>query len=133
MEPVAPSMINWLIKIPRYIRLAMSVMNEQLQRLMPSAYQSDVSLQTLALDGPYAALAQLSANRRLERECGAARGDAGGRRRLQNHISPDGRNDACSRRITRPAPAQALPGLRWCNELTPKTTESHWSGGQREP
>ena len=54
-------------------------------------------------------------------------------RRARNDFPLDGGKKTGLYRMTCPIPAKALPGSHRCKELTPKTTESHWSGGQREP
>jgi hypothetical protein len=110
----------------------MSVMNERLQRLALSADRPDVVLQILAFEGPHTVLGKLSANLGLVPGNGV-RQDAAGTRQFRNDITLDGGEHRHPRRITCPVPSKALPGPHRCKELTPKTTESHWSGGQREP
>ena len=51
---------------------------------------------------------------------------------LRNDFSSDGGKETYLHRITRPMPARRS-ARHDVKELTPKTTESHWSGGQREP
>ena len=51
----------------------MSVMNEQLQRLAPSADRPSLTLQILALDGPHTVCGELSAIIRVEPDREAAR------------------------------------------------------------
>jgi hypothetical protein len=112
----------------------MSVMNEQPQRLMRSANRPRLTLQILILDGPpHTVLGELSANLRFALDSGAARQAAEGTGHLRNDMPLGGREETCPHRITCPMLPKALPGLHWRKELTPKTTESHRSGGQREP
>jgi hypothetical protein len=110
----------------------MSVMNERLQRLALSADRPDVVLQILAFEGPHSVLGELSANPGLAPGNGV-RHDAAGTRQFRNDITLGGRKHRHLRRITCQVLSKALPGPHRCKELTPKTTESHWSGGQREP
>jgi hypothetical protein len=111
----------------------MNVMNEQPQRLMRSANRPGLTLQILILDGPHTVLGELSANLRFASDSSAARQAAVGTGHLRNDMSLGGREETCLHRITCPMLPKALSGLHWRKELTPKTTESHWSGGQREP
>jgi len=113
---------------PRYVRLAMSVMNE---RLALSADRPDVVLQILAFEGPHTVLRELSADLGLAPGNGV-RQDAAGTRQFRNDITLGGRKYRHLRRITCQVLSKALPGPHRC-EVPPKTTESHWSGGQREP
>ncbi len=115
------------------IRLAVSTMNEQLQRLVPSAGRPIGALQILALDGAHTVCGELSAIIRFEPDRKAACQDAVGTRRSRRDFPPHGRKETCLHRITRQVPVKALGCAHRCKELTPKTTESHWSGGQREP
>ena len=110
----------------------MSVMNERLQRLALSADRPDVVLQILAAEA-HTVLGKLSANLGLAPGNGAVRQDAAGIRQFRNDITLGGRKHRHLRRITCQVLSKALPGPHRCKELTPKTTESHWSGGQREP
>lgn len=111
----------------------MNVMNEQPQRLMRSASRPGLTLQILILDGPHTVLGELPANLRFASDRGAARQGAVGTGHPRNDMSLRGREETCLHRITCPMLPKALPGLHWRKTLTPKTTESHWSGGQREP
>jgi hypothetical protein len=110
----------------------MSVMNERLQRLALSADRPDVVLQILAFEGPHTVRGKLSANPGLAPGNGV-RQDAAGTRQFRNDITLGGRNHRHLRRNPCQVLSKALPGPHRCKELTPKTTESHWSGGQREP
>jgi hypothetical protein len=110
----------------------MSVTNEQLQRLTLSAYRPSVTLQILALDEPGTVHGELSTIPRFGLGSNTRQG-AAGTAHLRNDISLGGEKEAYLHRITCPMPAKALLGPHLCKELTPKTTESHWSGGQREP
>jgi hypothetical protein len=123
--------IGWP-KIP-ILRLAMSVMNEQLQRLALSADRPGLTLQILALAGPHPVSGELSAIFGIEPGREAARHDAVSTGRLANAFPLDGRKRSYLHRTTCLALAMAPFNLGLCLELTPKTTESHWSGGQREP
>jgi len=113
--------------------LVVSVMNERPQRLAPSANRPHGSLQALALDGAHTICGELSAIIRLEPGRKAACQGAVSMRRPQNDFLLYGGRETHRHRITRRMPVKALQGARRCNELTPKTTESHRSGGQREP
>lgn len=110
----------------------MSVMNERLQRLALSADRPDVVLQILAVETPHTVLGKLSANPGSALGNGV-RQDAVGTMQFRNDITLGGRKNRRPRRTTRTVLSKALPGPHRCKELTPKTTESHWSGGQREP
>jgi len=59
----------------RYVRLAMSVMNEQLRRLTRSADRPNATLQVLALDGPGTVRRELSTISRIGLDSDAARQD----------------------------------------------------------
>ncbi len=107
-------------------------MNEQLQPLTRSADRRGVALQVLVLDGPLTVLGGLSANP-SEPGSDAVRQATAGTRHVRNDTSLGGGNERYLRRMTRRVPARALPRPHRCKEITPKTTESHWSGGQREP
>jgi hypothetical protein len=113
--------------------LVVSVMNERLRRLALSATQPNGTLQTLALDGAHAVCGELSAIIRFGTDRKAARQAAASIRRPRNDFPPHGGKETHPHRITCRMPVRALYGSRRCKELTPKTTESHWSGGQREP
>jgi hypothetical protein len=108
-------------------------MNERLQRLAPSAGRPHGTFQILALDGAHAVCCELSAIIRFEPDREAARQGALSTGRSRNDSPPHGGKQAHPHRITCRTPVKALHGSRRCKELTPKTTESHWSGGQREP
>ena len=110
----------------------MSVMNEQLQRLTLPACRSNVSLQALALDGTGTVRSELPVSVRFGPDTGAARQAIASSGDLRKGISRSGGIEPSLHRITRQMPAKAL-GPHRCKELTPKTTESHRSGGQREP
>lgn len=110
----------------------MSVMNERLERLALTADRPNVVLQILAFEGPHTVLGELSANIGLA-PSNAVRQDTAGTRWFRNDITLGGRKDRYLRRITYLMLSKALPGPYRCKELTPKTTESHWSGGQRGP
>lgn len=111
----------------------MSVMNERLQRLALSADRSDLVLQAPVFDGPRTVLGKLSANPGSAPGNGAVRQDAAGSWRFRNGITLRGGKHRRRRRITCQVLSKAQPGPHRCKDLTPKTTESHWSGGQREP
>ena len=108
-------------------------MNEQLQRLASPAGRSSLTLQTRSFDGPPAARGQLSAILGFGPDGEAARQGAACVGQWHNDPSPDGGKQARPHQVARQMPARVSlsPGRR--KELTPKTTESHWSGGQREP
>lgn len=107
-------------------------MNEQPQWLARSADRPGVTPQIVILARPFTALGELSANLG-EPGSDAGGQDAVGTRKLRNGTQPADGNERSPRRITRQVIAKPLPGPHRCKEITPKTTESHWSGGQREP
>jgi hypothetical protein len=109
--------------------LAVSVMNERPQRLAPSANQPNGSLQTLALDGPHTVCGELSAIIRFESDHKATCQAAVWIRHSRNDLLLHGGKETHPRRM----PVKALHGSRRRKEPTPKTTESHRPGGQREP
>jgi hypothetical protein len=113
--------------------LVVSVMNERLQRLAPSANQPNGSLQTLAFDGAHTVCGELSAIIRFEPDRKAACQAAVSIRHSRSGFLLHGGKETHPQRMTRRMPVKALHGLRRCQELTPKTTESHRSGGQRDP
>jgi hypothetical protein len=106
-------------------------MDEQPQWLVRSASRSGVTPQILILARPFTVFGELSASSG-EPGSGIARQDAAGRS-LPNGVSPADGNERSRRRISGQVIAKPLPGPRRCKEITPKTTESHRSGGQREP
>lgn len=108
-------------------------MNERLQRLAPSANRHNGTLQTLALNGAHTVCGELSAIIRVEPDRDAARQGAVSIRPSRNDFPLHGGKETYPHRVACRMPAGALHGSRRCKELTPKTTESHWSGGQREP
>jgi hypothetical protein len=108
-------------------------MSQRPRRLAPSANRRNGSLQALALDGAHTVRGELSAIIRFEPDSKAARQGAVSIRRSRNDFPPHGGKETHPHRITCRMPVKAPHGSRRCKELTPKTTESHWSGGQREP
>ena len=111
----------------------MSVVNEQVQRLTPSADRPNRTLQILALDGARAVARDLSAIIRFGPDGAVAYQGEVSAWYARNDFPLRGGKKTGLYRITCQMPAKALPGSRRYEELTPKTTESHWSGGQREP
>jgi hypothetical protein len=108
-------------------------MNEQLQRLASPAGRSSLTLQIRTFDVPPAVCGQLSAIPRFW-PCGeSARRGAARMGQLHNDPSPDGGKQARPHQVAVQMPARVSLSPGRCKELTPKTTESHWSGGQREP
>jgi hypothetical protein len=108
-------------------------MNEQLQRLALSAGRPNGALQVLAPDGAHTVCGELSAIIRFGPDRKATRQGAVVAWRPRNDLPPHGGKETYLHRITYQVPVKALHGSRRCKELTPKTTESHCSGGQREP
>lgn len=108
-------------------------MNEQLQRLASPASRSSLRLQIRSFDGPPAAPGQLSAILGFGPDGEAARQGAARIGQGHNDPSPDGGKQARPHRAALQMPARVSLSPGRCKELTPKTTESHWSGGQREP
>jgi len=108
-------------------------MNEQLQRLASPAGRSSLALQIRTFDVPPAARGQLSAIFRFGPDGETARQGPACMGPFHNDPSPDGGKQARPHRVApaMPVTVSLSPGRR--KELTPKTTESHWSGGQREP
>src|SRR5438477_11916601 len=111
------------------IRLAVSTMNEQLQRLVPSAGRPIEALQILALDGAHTVCGELSAIIRFEPDRKAACQAAVSIRHSRSDFLLHGGKETHPQRMTRRMPVKALHGSRRCQELTPKTSESHRSGG----
>ncbi len=111
----------------------MSVVNEQVQRLTPSAGRPSRALQILALDGAHAVAGELSAIIRFGPDGAVVRQGEANVWRARNDFPLPGGKETGLCRITCQMPAKALPGSHRYKELTPKTTESNWSGGQREP
>jgi hypothetical protein len=108
-------------------------MNERLQRLAPSADRPNRPLQILAPDGAQPVCGELSAIIRFQPDRKAARQGAASTRRSRNDFPLHGGKETHPHRITCQVPVKAPPGSRRCKELTQKTAESHWLGGQREP
>jgi hypothetical protein len=108
-------------------------MNEQLQRLASPAGRSSLALQIRTFAVPPAARGQLSAIFRFRPDGKTARQGPACIEPFHNEPSPDGGKQAGPHRaaLAMPVTVSLSPGRR--KELTPKTTESHWSGGQREP
>lgn len=118
---------------PDISRLVVSVMNEQLQGLTPSADRPIGRLQVPAPAGAHTVCGELSAIIRSDPGRKVACEDATGIRRSRNEFSRHDGKEAFPHRVTWQLPAEARHRPRRCRDLTPKTTESHWSGGQREP
>ena len=108
-------------------------MNERLRQLALSADRPGGAFQALALDGPPTVCGELSAIIRREPGREAARQGPVSTEHARNDFPLHGGKETHLHRITCRMPVKALHGSRRCKELTPKTTESHWSGGQREP
>lgn len=108
-------------------------MNERLQRLAPSANRPNGSLQTLARDGAHTVCGELSVIVWFEPDGKAACQGAVTIRHSRNDFPLHGGEADRPHRITCWMPVKALHGARRCQELTPKTAESHRSGGQRDP
>jgi hypothetical protein len=108
-------------------------MNEQLQRLASPAGRSSLTLQIRTFDVPPAARGQLSAIPRFGPGGEAARPGAACIGQWHNDPSPDGGKQARPHQVALQLPARVSLSQGRSKELTPKTTESHWSGGQREP
>ena len=108
-------------------------MNERLQRLAPSTDRPNGTFQTVALDRAHSVCGELSAIIRREPGREAARQGPVSTEHARNDFPLHGGKETHLHRITCRTPVKALHSSRRCKELTPKTTESHWSGGQREP
>jgi hypothetical protein len=114
-------------------------MYEQPQRLARSADRSgltlrfSLTLQSLALAGPRLVRRNLSGIFRFEPDSDVVRQHVPGTGHMRNDLWLDGRQETYLYRITCENLAMPPLGPHRCEELTPKTTESHWSGGQREP
>jgi hypothetical protein len=111
----------------------MSVMNEQPQQLMRSADRPGVSLPVLALSGPNTARRELFIIFCIGLDSSAALQDMLNARRPGKNFPLGDGGEAYLHLIACPTLAMTSLHTGWCEELTPKTTESHWSGGQREP
>jgi hypothetical protein len=108
-------------------------MNEQLQGLASPAGRSSLTLQIRTFDVPPAARGQLCTILRFGPDGEAARQGAACIGQLHNDPPPDGGKQGRPHRLALPMPVTVSLSPGRCKELTPKTTESHWSGGQREP
>jgi hypothetical protein len=111
----------------------MSAMNEQLQQLMRSANRPDVSLQVLALDGPGTVRGKLFTISRFGPDSNVALQGMMSTGRPGKDFSLGEGKETYLRLIAFRMLAMTSLDSDWCKELTPKTTESQWSGGQREP
>jgi hypothetical protein len=111
--------------------VVVSVMNERLQQLAPSANRPNGTLPALALDRAHPVCGELSAAIRFEADRNAPRQGAVSIRPARNGFPLHG--ETHPHRISCRMPVKAAHGSRRCKELTPKTTESHWLSGQREP
>jgi hypothetical protein len=111
----------------------MSVMNERFQRLIRSVGRPNVRLQILALDGPGTVRGELFTISRFERDINAARRDMMSAGRPGKDFWLGGGKEIYLRLIACQMLAMTSPDPGRCKELTPKTTESNWSGGQCEP
>ena len=108
-------------------------MCKQPQRLAWTADRPDVTLQILPLDGPQIVCGELSAIPRFVPDGGPASPDVANPGHSLNEFPLDGGSAAGLLRIAPGIPAGAALGPGRSGEVIPKTTESHWSGGQREP
>jgi hypothetical protein len=111
----------------------MSMMNEQFQRLIRSVGRPNVRLQILALDGSGTARRELLTISRFGRGINAARQDMMSAGRPGKDFWLGDGKEIYLRLIACQMLAMTSPGSGRCKELTPKTTESRWSGGQCEP
>jgi hypothetical protein len=108
-------------------------MNEQLQRLASPVGLPTLTLQIRTLAVPHPACGQLSAIFSCG-PCGkAARRGLAAAGHLQNHPAPGGGKHKRPQRLALQMPTGVPVSRGRGKELTPKTTESHWAGGQREP
>ncbi len=108
-------------------------MHEQPQRLAWTADRPDVTLQILPLDGPHIVCGELSAIPRFAPDDGPAPRAVATTGHPLNDLWPDGGKGPRRLRIAPRMIAGAALGPGRSGEVIPKTTESHWSGGQREP
>lgn len=107
-------------------------MNEQLQRLA-----SPVSLPALALQirihaVPQTARGQLCTIFPGKPGSKAARESTAHAGPLRNDLRPHGGKQARPRRLAPRVPTRVPVSPGQWKDLTPKTTESHWSGDQRD-
>jgi|SRR5579863_3765290 len=127
-------MIDRLTSIPDRVKVGDErVMYEQPHWLAWSADRSDVTLQILPFDGPNIGCGRLSAPPRLMLDCGPAPRDAASAGQPPNGRYLAARKGARRLRIASRTITGAALGPGRSGEVIPKTTESHWSGGQREP
>jgi hypothetical protein len=105
------------------------VMNEQLQRLASPVSLPALTLQIRARAVPQTARGQLCTIFRCRPYGKAARQGVASAGHLQNHPTPDGGKRRLALRM--PTGVPVSQGRR--KEFTTRTTESHRSGGQREP
>lgn len=111
----------------------MSVMHEQLRQLIGSAGRPGVLLQILALNVPGMVCGKLSNISRFGPNGNAELQDMMSTGRPGKDFSRGDGKEIYLHLIACRMLAMTSPGSNWCQELTPKTTESHSSGGQREP
>jgi len=132
-EPVTRGRIHRPVKIPIRQVGDERVMNEPLRPLARPARRSDASLDILAPDGPHTVRGELSAISCFEPGTAAVLQDVMSSGRPRYETSADGGKQTYPPRIACQTLTVRPFGPGRCQELTPKTTESHWSGGQREP
>jgi hypothetical protein len=108
-------------------------MYEQPQWLARPADRPDVPLQILPLAGPRTVCEALFAILRFVPDYDPASRDVPGTGVPPNDLSLGGGKGSCRLPIAPGMIAGTALGPGRSGEVIPKTTESHWSGGQREP
>lgn len=157
IEPVAPSMIDRLVRVrmrrqqivDRESGLDLSVvidesalqrrvgddrvMYEQLQRLMQDADRPNVTVQVLPLDGPHPVFAESFVIFRFDPDSDAGLKDVVSIEHLRNDFSLEGEKETYLHWVAFQMLTRAALDPDRSRELIRKAAESHWSEGQREP
>jgi transcriptional regulator with XRE-family HTH domain len=157
IEPVAPSMIDRLVRVRmrrqqivnRESGLDLSVvidesalhrrvgddrvMYEQLQRLVQDSDRPNVTVQVLPLDGPHPVFAESFVIFRFDPDSDAGLKDVVSIEHLRNDFSLEGEKETYLHWVAFQMLTRAALDPDRSKELIRKAAESHWSGGQREP
>jgi transcriptional regulator with XRE-family HTH domain len=157
IEPVAPSMIDRLVRVrirrqqivDRESGLDLSVvidesvlqrrvgddrvMYEQLQRLAQDADRPNVTVQVLPLDGGHPVFAESFVIFRFDPDSDAGLKDVVSIEHLRNDFSLEGEKETYLHWVAFQMLTRAALDPDRSKELIRKAAESRWSGGQREP
>jgi transcriptional regulator with XRE-family HTH domain len=157
IEPVAPSMIDRLVRVRmrrqqivnRESGLDLSVMidesvlqrrvgddrvmYEQLQRLVQDGDRPNVTVRILPLDGPHPVFAESFVIFRFDPDSDAGLKDVVSIEHLRNDFSLEGEKETYLHWVAFQMLTRAALDPDRSKELILKAAESHWSGGQREP